>query len=47
LRAISRADINNYVNTYIIGKPHVSIALLAPEAKAKANLTEDDLIGGK
>jgi zinc protease len=47
LRAVSRADINSYVKTYVIGKPHVGIALLSPEAKAKANLTEQDLIGGK
>jgi zinc protease len=47
LRATSRQDINNYVTTYIQGKPHVAIALLAPEVKTKANLTEQDLIGGK
>ena len=45
LRATSRADINKYVTTYIQGKPHVSIALLSPDAKAKANLTDQDLIG--
>jgi zinc protease len=45
LRATSRADIDRYINTYIKGKPHVGIALVAPEAKAKAALTEDDLIG--
>lgn len=47
LRAVSRAEIDRYVKTYIQRKPHVSIALLAPEAKQKANLTEQDLIGGK
>ena len=47
LRASSRADISNYVKTYIIGKPHVGIALLAPGAKAQAALTEQDLIGEK
>ena len=46
LNATTRADINKYVNTYIIGKPHVSIALASAEAKAKAGLGEQDLIGG-
>ncbi|HCA56361.1 MAG TPA: hypothetical protein DEP46_00105, partial [Blastocatellia bacterium] len=46
LRAASRADINRYVKTYITGKPRVGVALVAPEAKAKAALTEQDLIGG-
>jgi zinc protease len=45
LNAISRTDINNYVNTYITGKPHVAIAIIAPGAKAQAGLTEQDLIG--
>lgn len=47
LRAVSRADINRYITTYIQNKPHVGIALLSPEAKLKAVLTEQDLIGGK
>lgn len=47
LRRSSRADITNYVKTYITGKPHVGIALLAPGAKAEAALTEQDLIGEK
>ncbi len=45
LRAVSRQDINRYVNTYIIGKPHVAIALLSPDAKEAANLTDASLIG--
>ncbi len=45
LRAVSRKDINNYVNTYIQNKPHVGIAMLSPEAKAASKLTERDLIG--
>jgi len=44
--AINRADINRYITTYVHGKPHVGIALVAPESKAKASLTEADLIGG-
>lgn len=46
LRAVTRADINRYIKTYIQGKNHVGIALLSPEAKKQANLTEQDLIGG-
>jgi zinc protease len=46
LNATTRADINRYVSTYITGKPHVGIALVSPAAKTKANLTEQDLIGG-
>jgi zinc protease len=46
LRSVSRADINRYIGTYITGKPHVGIALLSPDAKTKAGLTEADLIGG-
>lgn len=45
LNAVSRADINRYVTTYIIGKPHVSIALVSPSVKSQASLTAQDLIG--
>jgi len=47
LRAVSRADINRYVNTYVAGKNHIGLALVSPEAQKKADLTEADLIGGK
>lgn len=47
LRAVSRADINRYVSTYITGKHRVGIAMLSPEAKSKAALGEADLIGSK
>lgn len=47
LRAVSRLQINNYIKTYVQGKPHIAIALLSPGAKQQANLTEQDLIGGK
>lgn len=47
LRSVSRADINKYIKTYIQGKPHIGIALIAPGAKQAANITEQDLIGGK
>jgi zinc protease len=45
LRAISRADTNRYVKTYIQGKPHVGIALISSEAQAQAKITSEDLIG--
>lgn len=45
LRAVSRADINRYVKTYIQNKPHVAIALLSPDSKTASKLTEADLIG--
>jgi len=46
LRAVTRADINRYIKTYIHGKNHIGIALASPEAKKLAGLTEQDLIGG-
>jgi zinc protease len=45
LNAVTRADVNEYVTRYILNKPHVAIAMLAPEDKSKAALTEMDLIG--
>jgi zinc protease len=45
LRAVSRAEINRYVKTYIQGKNHIGVALMSAEAKAAAKLTEADLIG--
>lgn len=47
LRATSREQINKYLQTYVLNKPHVAVALLAPSSKAEANLTEQDLTGGK
>ncbi len=46
LRAVTRADINKYLNTYVIGRNRVAIALVTPDGKKQANLTEQDLIGG-
>lgn len=46
LRAVTRADINKYLNMYVIGKNKVAVALATPEAKKEASLTEQDLIGG-
>ena len=45
LNAVPRSDINRYVSTYIIGKPHIGIALLSPSVKTRANLADQDLIG--
>lgn len=46
LRAVTRADINRYLKTYILGKPHVGLALISPEQQEIAKLTPEDLIGG-
>lgn len=46
LRAVTREDINKYLNNYVIGKNHIAIALVTAEGKRSANLTEADLIGG-
>ncbi len=45
LRAISRPDIKRYISTYILGKPHVGVALVSTADQQKAKLTEQDLIG--
>jgi len=47
LRAVTRADIARYVNTYINNKPHIGLALISAEQQAIAKLTPEDLIGGK
>ena len=46
LRAVTRADINRYIKTYIEGKNHVTVALVSPGGKKQAGLSEQDLIGG-
>ena len=45
LRATSRADISRYLTTYVIGKPHVGLALMSEESQKTSGLTADDLIG--
>lgn len=45
LRAISREDIKRYISSYIVGKPHVGVALVSTADQQKAKLTEQDLIG--
>ena len=47
LRATSRAQINKYLQTYVLGKPHVALAMISPSSRSEANLTEQDLTGGK
>ena len=47
LRAVTRSDIARYIKTYIQKKPHIGIALISPEQQGSANLTAEDLIGGK
>ncbi|HXF43219.1 MAG TPA: pitrilysin family protein [Pyrinomonadaceae bacterium] len=46
LRAVTRADIERYLKTYVIGKNHVAVALMTAETRKRINLTEADLIGG-
>ena len=46
LRAVSRADINRYIKTYIHGKNHVVVVLVSPGGKKEAALTDEDMIGG-
>jgi len=45
LNATTRADINRYVTTYVLGKPHIGLAMLSDQAKTASKLTEQDLIG--
>jgi len=46
LRAVSRADINRYIKTYIHAKSHVVVVLVSPGGKKEAGLTDEDMIGG-
>lgn len=45
LRRTSRADISRYLTTYILGKPHVGLALLSSEAQQQVKLKSEELIG--
>ena len=45
LRSTSRADISRYITTYILGKPHVGLALMSSEAQTKVKLTPEELTG--
>ncbi len=45
LRSTSRSDINQYVTTYIQGKPHIGLVLLKDTAQEKVKLKPEELIG--
>ncbi len=45
LAAVSRADIRRYLQTYLIGKPRVGIALLSHEAQQQARLKVEEVVG--
>ena len=45
LRKTTRGDINKYVSTYILNKPHVGLAIMSEASAATAHLTESDLTG--
>ncbi|MEE9162768.1 MAG: hypothetical protein V3U35_07325, partial [Candidatus Neomarinimicrobiota bacterium] len=43
LRAVSREDIVNYVNRYIIGQPQVTATMLSREAQQQFNIVDGSL----
>lgn len=45
LRAVTRKETNDYVRRYMIGKPHVTVALMSPASRTASGLTESSLIG--
>jgi zinc protease len=45
LRRTTRADISRYLTTYILGKPHVGLALISDDAQKQVQLTPEELIG--
>lgn len=45
LRRTSRADINRYVSTYILGKPHVGVVMMSNEAQTAVQLKPEEVIG--
>jgi len=47
LRATSRADISRYLTRYVLGKPHVGLALMSEESARISGLTTEDLIGNE
>ena len=44
MQAVTRDDIAEFASTYMIGKPHVSGALIDPESRAAIDLTASDLL---
>ncbi len=45
LAAVTRADVARYLETYVMGKPHVSIVLLSHENQQKVRLTSSEVVG--
>lgn len=45
MRSIKRADTDRYLRTYVLGKPHITVALMSTRSKTAAGLTTQDLIG--
>ncbi|QUW02631.1 insulinase family protein [Chloracidobacterium validum] len=45
LRQTSRADIQRYLRRYVIGQPHITVAMLSSDAQASLKLTDAELIG--
>jgi zinc protease len=45
LRKVTRADITRYLKTYILGKPHIGVVLLPPEAQKQLRLTAAEVAG--
>lgn len=46
LRAVTRADINRYIKTYLQDKNQVAVAMVSAEGRRASGITEQDLIGG-
>jgi zinc protease len=45
LAAVTRADIRRYLQTYLLGKPHVSLVMLSDDAQQKLKLKPEELVG--
>jgi zinc protease len=45
LAAVTRADISRYLQTYILGKPRVTLVLLSPEAQQRVQLKPEEVLG--
>jgi zinc protease len=45
LEGVTRADISRYLHAYILGKPHVSLALLSTEAQQRIQLKTEEVLG--
>jgi zinc protease len=45
LRRTSRADIARYVDNYILGKPHIGLAIMSDASAGTSHLTPEDLTG--